>query len=185
MIASIRPARLEDAPGIAKIHVDSWRSTYAGLIADEFLTALSYERRAQVWSQSLTDPQNICFLYVAETRPGDIIGFVYAGPEQTGDPTYRSELHAIYLLKQAQGQGLGRKLIFTAMRELCERGFSSMLLWVLKDNLPSRKFYEAVGGECLREKPIEIGSQVLIEVAYGWKNLHLLFQQRSDHVCSI
>jgi ribosomal protein S18 acetylase RimI-like enzyme len=171
MIATIRPARLEDAPGIAKVHVDSWRSTYKGLIADEFLAALSYERRTQIWSQSLTDPQNIGFLYVAETRPGEIIGFVSAGPEQEGDPIYRGELYAIYLLEQAQGQGLGRKLIFTAMCELCELGFSSMLLWVLKDNLPSRKFYEAVGGEYLREKPIEIGSQVLIEVAYGWKNL--------------
>jgi hypothetical protein len=45
------------------------------------------------------------------------------------------------------------------------------LLWVLKDNLPARKFYEALGGIYLREKPIKIGSQRLIEVAYGWKNL--------------
>ena len=59
----------------------------------------------------------------------------------------------------------------SAMRELNRRGFSSMLLWVLKDNLPSRKFYEAVGGKYLREKPMVIGNQTLIEVAYGWENL--------------
>jgi ribosomal protein S18 acetylase RimI-like enzyme len=62
-------------------------------------------------------------------------------------------------------------LVDAVMRELSKRGFSSMLLWVLKDNLPARKFYEALGGIYLREKPIEIGSQRLIEVAYGWKNL--------------
>ena len=49
-----------------------------------------------------------------------------------------------------------------------------MLLWVLKDNRPARKFYEALGGTTLREKSIEIGSQSLIEVAYGWKNLSAL-----------
>ena len=171
MIATIRPARLEDAPGIAKVHVDSWRSTYKGSIADEFLAALSYERRAQYWSESLTAPQNASFLYVAESRPGDIIGFVSAGPEREGDSNYRGELNAIYLLPQAQGQGLGQKLVNIVMCDLCERGFSSMFLWVLKDNLPARKFYEAVGGAYLREKPIEIGSQILLEVAYGWKNL--------------
>jgi ribosomal protein S18 acetylase RimI-like enzyme len=171
MIATIRLAKPEDAPGIGKVQVDSWRSSYKGLVADDFLAALSYQRRTQVWSQNLSNPQNTGFLYVAETRPGDMVGFVAAGPEREGDPTYRGELYAIYLLQQAQGQGLGRKLVDIVMRELCERGFSAMLLWVLKDNRPARKFYEALGGEYLREKPIEIGSQVLIEVAYGWKNL--------------
>ena len=171
MTITIRLAGLEDAPGIAKVHVDSWRTTYKGLIDDEFLAGLSYERRTQVWTQSLADPQIASFLYVAETDTGEIVGFVSAGPEHEGDPNYRGELYAIYLLQQAQGQGLGQKLMETAMHELYERGFSSMLLWVLKDNLPSRKFYEAVGGEYLREKPIEIGSQILVEVAYGWKDL--------------
>jgi ribosomal protein S18 acetylase RimI-like enzyme len=171
MIATIRPARLEDALGIGKVQVESWRSSYKGLIDDVFLATLSYERRAQVWSQNLTDPPNSSFLYIAETSPGDIVGFASAGPEHDGDPIYKGELYAIYLLQQAQRQGLGRKLVDIVMEKLWKCGFSSMLLWVLKDNLPARKFYAALGGEPLREKPIEIGSQVLTEVAYGWKNI--------------
>jgi ribosomal protein S18 acetylase RimI-like enzyme len=170
MTASIRPARLQDAPGIAKVQVDSWRSTYKGLIDDVFLAGLSYDGRSQNWTQNLTAPQKVRFLQVAETEPGQIVGFVFAGPEREGDPIYQGEIYAIYLFQQAQGQGLGRKLILTAMQELCERGFSSMLLWVLKDNLAARKFYEAVGGDTLREKPVELGSQILVEVAYGRKN---------------
>ena len=100
-----------------------------------------------------------------------MVGFVSAGPEREGDPNYLGELYAIYLLQHAKRKGLGRKLVDIVMRELCERGFSSMLLWVLKDNLPACKFYEEVGGAYLREKPIAIGNQSLIEVAYGWKNL--------------
>jgi ribosomal protein S18 acetylase RimI-like enzyme len=171
MIATIRPVRLEDAAGIARVHVDSWRSTYKGLIADEFLAALSYQRRTQFWSQYISDLQNIRFLFVAEARPDEIVGFVSAGPEGEGDLDYPGELYAIYLLLQAQGQGVGRKLVDVAKRELCQRSFSSMLLWVLKDNQPARKFYEAVGGEYLRERPIKIGNQVLIEAAYGFKDI--------------
>jgi len=171
MTISIRLARPEDAPGIAKVHVDSWRTTYKGLIADDFLASLSYERRTQVWAENLADPQGTSFMYVAQTDTDEIVGFVSAGPEREGNPNYRGETYAIYLLQRVQGQGIGRRLMETAMEELCKRGFTSMLLWVLKDNLTARKFYEVVGGKYLREKPIEIGSQNLIEVAYGWNDL--------------
>ena len=174
MTIHIRLATLADAPGIAKVNVDSWRSTYAGIVANDFLAALSYDRSTKKWADYLNDPETARNLYVAETDRGEIIGFVSAGPERAGDPAYHGEVYAIYLLKEAQGQGTGRKLIRAAMRGLQERGFTSMLLWVLKDNLPSRKFYEAVGGEYLREKPIEIGGQVLTEVAYGYRDLHAL-----------
>ncbi len=171
---TIRKATREDAAGIAKVHVDSWRTTYQGILAEEYLANLSYERRAQGWAESLANPQGPGFQYVAETEPGKIIGFVSAGSRHEDEPDYKeyqSEVYAIYLLKQAQGQGTGRRLMEAAMRELCQLGFSSMLLWVLKDNLPSRKFYEAMGGKYLREKPIEIGNQTLLEVAYGWTDI--------------
>jgi hypothetical protein len=44
---------------------------------------------------------------------------------------------------------------------------NSMLVWVLRDN-PSRGFYEALGGEYVREQAITIGGANLIELAYGW-----------------
>lgn len=175
---TIRIAVPADAPAIARVHVDSWRTTYRELINDEFLANLSYECRAQSWAKTLIDSNADSLLYIAADEAGKIIGFASAGPEHTGETDYQSELYAIYLLQQAQGQGIGRKLIQTAAGELLERRFLSMLVWVLKDNRPSRRFYEAVGGEYLYEKPIGIGGQNLIEVAYGWKDLHLLARKK-------
>jgi ribosomal protein S18 acetylase RimI-like enzyme len=65
----------------------------------------------------------------------------------------------------------------TAAREFARRGHTSMLLWVLNDNLPARKFYEALGGKILREKPISIGDQTLPEISYGWDNLINLIKE--------
>jgi L-amino acid N-acyltransferase YncA len=174
IMATIRKAVPADALAIAHVHVDSWRTTYKGLISAEFLANLSYKRREQVWAKTLSDSNADSFIYIAANEAGQIKGFVSAGPERTGETDYHSEVYAIYLLQQSQGQGIGRKLIQAAAKELLERGFLSMLLWVLKDNCPSRRFYEAVGGEYLREKSIEIGGQNLIDVAYGWKDLHVL-----------
>ena len=46
-----------------------------------------------------------------------------------------------------------------------------MLLWVLKDNHPARRFYELMGGEYVAQKTITIGGTDLIEMAYGWKDI--------------
>ena len=49
----IREANLDDAKGIAKVHVDSWRTTYKNIIPDEYLNNLSYEKREQLWTNNI------------------------------------------------------------------------------------------------------------------------------------
>jgi hypothetical protein len=41
----IRQATIDDVPGIAHVHVASWKSTYKGIISDEYLSKLSVESR--------------------------------------------------------------------------------------------------------------------------------------------
>lgn len=169
----IRRATAEDAEAIARVHVASWRATYAGIVPAEFLAALSVEQRAAQWREAVT-PGRQSYLVVAEAE-GEVIGFAVGGPEREGDPDYVAELYAIYLLAEHQGRGIGRALVKEIARELSRRGLNSLLVWVLAEN-PARKFYEALGGRYLREKEIEIGGQPLLEVAYGWKSLEMLTQ---------
>lgn len=166
---NIRKARLEDAVSIAQVHVASWRTTYAGILPSDFLAGLSVEKRTEFWRGVLVNPQESNCLYVAENEWGEIFGFVAAGPERTQYPGYTSELYAIYLLQAAQGQGLGRRLVKAAVEYLVEHHYISMLVWVLADN-PSRKFYEALGGVKIAEKPIVIGEMAVLETAYGWQD---------------
>ena len=41
---------------------------------------------------------------------------------------------------------------------------------------PSRRFYEALGGQELSRQDITIGGATLVEVAYGWKDIGVLGQ---------
>ena len=41
-----------------------------------------------------------------------------------------------------------------------------MILWCLKDNMPSRGFYLKMGGELIGEKPITFGDKEYMEVGY-------------------
>lgn len=166
----LRPALPADAGGLARVGVETWRTTYQGIMSDETLAGLSVEARAQGWRGRLetSDPQS--FVFLLETN-GEVIGFSSGGVERDGDPVYRGEIYALYLLKEYQHQGLGRRLVEASARSLLENGMTTMLIWVLRDN-PSRRFYEAIGGKYLRERMINIQSQNLPEVAYGWDNLN-------------
>jgi len=44
----IRQTSLDDSAAIARVHVDSWRATYRGLLPDERLTKLTYEGRERL-----------------------------------------------------------------------------------------------------------------------------------------
>ena len=169
----IRPAVPSDAPGLALVHVESWRETYRGIIPDVVLDGLSVERRAANWTQMLSQPDAPGVTYVVEDDSRRIVGFASGGLEREGDPDYTGELYAIYVLKAAQGRGLGLALTEAVAVSLLQLGCVSMLVWVLADN-PAREFYAHLGGTVIREKTIDIGGAPLREVAYGWRDMRIL-----------
>ena len=174
MSIRIRAALPEDAGSIARVHVDSWRTTYAGIVPAEYLAGLSYRDRESVWNRILSMERPGSGNFVAENEGGDVIGFATCGPEREGNKTYRGELYAIYLLEDYQRVGLGRRLVSAVAQRLLADGFSSMLLWVLEDNHSARRFYESLGGERVGQKTIAIGGADLVEVSYGWKEISIV-----------
>ena len=172
----IRTAQPEDAPGIARVHVDSWRTTYRGIVADDVLERLSEERRSAFWRRALGDPENCGVHFVAVDAVDGVVGFASGGPERDGITGYSSELFAIYLLSTYQRRGIGIQLVARVATGLAAAGHSTMLVWVLADN-PSRHFYAALGGRAVANKPIDIGPDTFEEVAYGWQNLEALIQR--------
>jgi ribosomal protein S18 acetylase RimI-like enzyme len=171
---SIRPARLSDAARIARVHVESWRATYATILPAGFLRRLSVERDAARWMRLLSKRNSDPFVLVAEDRLWHrVVGFAQGGRERTNDRIYRGELHAIYLLPDYQRRGIGATLTSAVADRLLAAGIPSMLVWVLAHN-SSRRFYETLGGRLIKVKKILLAGKTLPAVAYGWKDLRAL-----------
>jgi len=168
----IRDATVEDAIGIAKVHVNTWKSAYAGIIPSEYLARLSWEESAHRLQEYLQNMEPERFLLVAEME-GEIVGFSSGGPERSGDEVYRGEIYALYVSPAYQRRGIGRRLVGASARRLLQAGTGNLLVWVLSAN-PSRQFYERLGGQLVREREIEIGGVSLPEVGYGWADLEAL-----------
>jgi GNAT superfamily N-acetyltransferase len=165
----IREAVPGDAQAIARVHIDAWRSSYSGIVPDEHLSGLSYERLGQRWAESLSrlDKGEIVFVLV-DTEVG-VVGFSQAGPSSDPDSGYDAELHMIYLDPQYLGLGLGKSLLLRVIEWLEMAGMHSLVLWVLAEN-PSRASYDHLGGQTIVERQREIGGKTLTEVAYAWSD---------------
>ena len=177
MAIRIRTANTNDAQGIAKVHIDTWRTTYDGILPDEFLSSLSYNRSQRKWETTHLNQNSQDTVSVAEDESGNIVGFAIYGPHRDNDPIYKGELYGIYVLQKIQRRSIGRQLMRAAVQDLKSRGFSSMLVWVLADN-PSRRFYELLGGEHVQTRDTTMGGKPLKEFGYGWRDLDSILTTR-------
>ena len=133
----IREAKLEDAEAIARVHVDSWNTTYQGIIPENYIAKRSYQKRQESWKKILSDDQEKDkqhFVYVVEKKTGQIIAFADGGLARNSDSIYKGELYAIYILEAYQRQGIGKNLTKKIAEKLFHSGLNSMLVWVLEDS---------------------------------------------------
>lgn len=165
----IRRANARDARGLAHVHVESWRTTYAGIVPQDYLDHLHEWERAELWLDTLSRTDEV---FVAE-REDRVVGFAIGGPSRDRVEGCDAELYAIYLLAEVQRARIGADLLHELARSLHESGFGSMAAWVLEAN-PAYRFYERMGAHAAASKQIEIGGAMLLERAYVWSDLGLL-----------
>ncbi len=173
---SFRRARAEDAPAIANVHVASWKTTYPGIVKQAYIDALSVEDRTRAWDTRLrNDVSPGPDVIVAEAPPLGIVGFASGGPIRHAEPGFDGELYAIYLRREAQQRGVGRRLVGEWAGLAVARGLRAAVVGVLAAN-PARHFYERLGARRLRESEFTIGGDQYPELWYGWDDLHALMR---------
>lgn len=170
----IREAEPKDAEAIARVHLESWKTTYPGIIPQAYIDGLHLENGIANWNKRLAEHNSQTL--VAEGEAG-VVGFAAGGAIVHRVDGFDGELGAIYLLASHQGQGLGKALVKGIAERLRSQGFANMVVWVLKEN-PACGFYERMGGVRVAEQMIEIGGVALPEVAFGWKDIESLLDSR-------
>src|SRR5260370_35589898 len=80
MSVRIRRATKADAVAIGRVHVETWQSTYAGLLPDKTLGQRSDVRQSAWWSRALADPKEARGVFVADDEEMGVGGFGSCGP---------------------------------------------------------------------------------------------------------
>lgn len=164
---SVRPAVPDDAAAIGAVHVGAWRSAYAGILPDGYLTQLSAPRQAAYYHAGM-----LCgrAAFVAEAG-GRVVGFATAGMRRAG--LADGEIETLYVLDDWREQGIGRQLMQGVARRLARAGCRTAFLWVLRDN-PSRWFYQRLGGRRAADGETVVAGVAIPKTAYVWDPIELL-----------
>ncbi|MFJ3388977.1 MULTISPECIES: GNAT family N-acetyltransferase [unclassified Lysinibacillus] len=170
----IRQANIEDAQGIGKVHVDSWRTTYKGILPDDFLNNLSYEQRTMLWKKNISDATS--YVLVAENEQDEIIGFATGGTRKTNSVPNATDLTSIYLLEEYHGKGIGKQLLKEIFTYFKQQGYEKVFVEVLAEN-KTRDFYEYYGAQYVNTIDIKIGGKIVEELIYVWNDINKVIEK--------
>jgi GNAT superfamily N-acetyltransferase len=125
----LRPATVEDAPGVAAIWRAGWRDGHLGLVPEELAAART----------------DASFDVRAEQRAGDttvaVVGGVVAGFVMVVD----DEVEQVYVGAPHRGTGVADALMAEAERQVRDGGHDRAWLAVVAGNARARAFYERKG----------------------------------------
>lgn len=162
----IRNIEESDIPEVVDIQIEGWREAYKGIIENEYLESMNREERINKRKKDYKKG----FFIVVEID-SEIVGFCryYSDVFSNDGEGYDCELMALYVKPTLKQQGIGTKMFNYVKEDLKKQGKQKMILWCLKENYSSRKFYEKMGGKIVAEHDIKIGNKKYPEVGFGYE----------------
>ncbi|MEU6073161.1 GNAT family N-acetyltransferase [Micromonospora sp. NPDC047074] len=166
MTITLRPATEADLMLVGALHQRSRVAAYSAFLPAEALAEPTPEAMGAYWTERWVWERDDHRMTVVE-RAGRLVGFSHLGPDDAGDPA-TGLLNAIHLEPSERGQGTGRALMVDALEAMRARGWSRAVLWVLRDNVPARRFYERGGWTLTGEERDEhIGPALTPQLRYA------------------
>ena len=176
---SVRTARPEDAADLARIYIESWQDTYAGVISHTLLGAMSLRTHTTRWQATIKGMERHSgTVLVAEEPQFGVIGLCSLGRARDGGCGYDGEVYTLYVDPAFLGRGTGRALLTGAFEAFKDRKMRSCLIWAHARN-NACFFYEAMGGRRVATRTTRLMGELTPEIGFGWKRLTARKQARS------
>ena len=162
-----RTARKSDIPKVARVHVESWQKSFAGIAPDDFLGSMTVEKRIDKFNERACDEPYT--MIVAEHPSDGIVGFADFGtPVLNVD--HDAQIYSFYFLPEFQRKGLGERLFRRCIAKMRDGNLGSLCLDSLEVS-PYRRFYEKLGGKIVGRDAHKLGNEDFETVIYGWDDI--------------
>jgi len=152
LTVTIRRARCDEAEALAVLGAETFKATFGHLYSHANLEAFLKKNHAPaVYRETLGDPRFA--VWIAEEGQGRLLGYAVAGPctlPVPEMPPRSGELARLYLVAEAQGAGLGARMLEMALFFL-RANFDHVYLSVYRDNRPAQRLYQRAGFEKIHD----------------------------------
>lgn len=146
--ASVRTARVNDAPAVGLVQAEVFRAAYADVLPQETLAALTPQAFAGGWRESLAAPPPGVHRLLVACAGEQVVGMAAVGPSQDADAgALWAEVTVLAVHPQARRQGHGSRLLNAGMDVLRGAGAEAVALWLRADDEATRAFLAASGIE--------------------------------------
>jgi len=136
---AVRDAQAEDAEAFVRAYEVAWDAMAVPLVGKALADLAPLESRLESFRSGLEQSSDDARILVAE-RDATIVGIATSVRDGAS-----CELRGLYVVPDAWGTGVARRLLETALDAMRERGAAEAVLWVLEANGRARGFYEREG----------------------------------------
>ena len=159
----IRKIEFDDIPSVVDIQMNGWKEAYRGIIDDNYLDSMNRNKKIEKMENNYQDG-----FFIVAVLNDEIVGFCRYYDDNHFSPDYQvdCEIVALYIKPEYKYQGIGTKLFNYVVKCFKKMNKKKMIIWCLKDNYPSRKFYLKMGGKLIGEKGFVKANKSYPEVGY-------------------
>ncbi|WKK77123.1 GNAT family N-acetyltransferase [Marivirga salinae] len=162
---SIRQATFQDIADLQKISKKTFFETYAaGNTEEDMLQYLDVEFATEKLKVELNNKNSKFYFAILM---GEIIGYIKInlGESQTESMAGKSlEIQRIYVLKEFQGQKIGKALYQKAAETAKQNELDYLWLGVWEENPKAIQFYEKIGFEAFDKHVFQLGSDAQTDI---------------------
>ncbi len=165
--ASVRVARVSDAPAVGLVQAVVYREAYAGTLPDEVVAQFEPRAFTNAWRASLTTAPSRDHLLLVACAGEQVVGLAAVGPSTDPDGQDAAELLVLAVHPDARRQGHGSRLLNAAVDTARGRDRHVLSTWVLAGDDRTRAFLTAAGLEtdgAHRERVIDADGTTAREV---------------------
>jgi ribosomal protein S18 acetylase RimI-like enzyme len=172
-LLEIRRVTACDVDAVARLHTESWRSAYRGILRDEYLDGDIFAERQALWHARLQCPTLGQFGLLALNDTIEV-GFAFAFPG--ADARWGTLLDNLHVLPDQRGGRIGTKLLHALTGHIItHHPGEGLFLWVYELNTRTRAFYERLGAKKVERAEITApGGGRVAEWLYAWPDIEVL-----------
>ena len=140
---TIERAKQGDENVLAYIQTESWKAAFRDILDFDTLKRCTDPEKAAAMYRKLLE-RNVGNGYVLKV---DGMPHCIAWWDAARDDNWTgyAELICIHSLKNRWREGYGSRMMETVLQDIAGAGYKRVMLWVFKDNVRVRRFYEAQG----------------------------------------
>jgi GNAT superfamily N-acetyltransferase len=124
----IRGADRQDLAAIAKLHSESWRTAYRGILTDDYLDGRVHQERLATWQERFSSQADERMFVIVAEEDNHLAGFASAFRDE--HLVFGPLLDNLHVAPRVTGRGIRRHLLSEIARCLATSGFRTGLYFL-------------------------------------------------------